>query len=55
MKLMKRLEEIFSAIAFAEAGEVEAARECLSKKNTPSKTNLKKKQGCNDQVVFVTK
>ena len=55
MKLMKKLEEIFSAIAFAEAGEVEAARECLSKKNITGKTVLKKKRGLNDQVAFVTK
>ena len=55
MKLMKKLEEIFSAIAFAEAGEAETAREFLKERNHTKRTALKKKQGCNDQVAFVTK
>lgn len=39
MKILRRLENIFSAVAFAEAGEHETARQILreNEKATPSK------------------
>lgn len=36
-KLRKRLEDIFAAAAFAEAGEVETAREILREEKRPRK------------------
>ncbi len=36
-KLMKRLEDIYAAVAFAEAGEFETAREIMREEERPQK------------------
>ncbi|MDP3298052.1 MAG: hypothetical protein Q8N09_10795 [Thermodesulfovibrionia bacterium] len=44
-KFLKRLEDIFTAIAFAEEGDVETAREILKEERYPQKKIAERKAG----------
>ncbi len=39
MKFMKKLEKLFVAVSFAEAGEFDTAREILREEDRPQKTD----------------
>lgn len=55
MKLMmKKLEAIFSAIAFAEAGEADVAKEILDQENCKERPVGTRGAGCSQQVVLTT-